>query len=224
VQSLDVLRAVAVLLVIGNHLTVPSRAGPISTSVLALWQRGGWIGVAPFFVLSAALVVALVAASRHRRDPLSSIPHVFVGVALLAPAFVFPRETYPSILTIGYTAFFLGSGLLLMATVRRGIPSHPVVTVLGWMGAGSCSIYLWHMFAIGTANRLLGELGIRAGSVHVATAIVGATLVGVAMATAVEMPVLKLRDRFFPSRLAQEHAPAARISRRPSAGQEAASS
>jgi peptidoglycan/LPS O-acetylase OafA/YrhL len=53
---LDVLRAVAVLLVIGHHLTLPSVCSPI----LRAWHCAGWIGVDLFFVLSGFLVSGLL--------------------------------------------------------------------------------------------------------------------------------------------------------------------
>lgn len=60
---LDVLRAVAVLLVIGRHLTwLPIQIfdpGPL-WNILSTLQRGGWVGVDIFFVLSGFLVSGLL--------------------------------------------------------------------------------------------------------------------------------------------------------------------
>jgi peptidoglycan/LPS O-acetylase OafA/YrhL len=53
---LDALRGVAVLLVLGRHLELPADAHPL----LACWQRGGWVGVDLFFVLSGFLVSGLL--------------------------------------------------------------------------------------------------------------------------------------------------------------------
>lgn len=61
---LDVLRAVAVLLVLGRHMPLPASAGDGAVSwaetALRIWQRGGWIGVDVFFVLSGFLVSGLL--------------------------------------------------------------------------------------------------------------------------------------------------------------------
>src|SRR5258708_39463837 len=54
--SLAVLRAVAVLLVIGHHVQFGSDA----PAVLRAWHLGGWIGVDLFFVLSGFLVSGLL--------------------------------------------------------------------------------------------------------------------------------------------------------------------
>ena len=60
-RQLDVLRAVAVLLVLGRHSVPPSEdvAEPLR-SVGQLWTDVGWIGVDLFFVLSGFLVSGLL--------------------------------------------------------------------------------------------------------------------------------------------------------------------
>ena len=60
-RSLDVLRAVAILLVIGRHGPLP--AGPLPGILeqgLAVWRRAGWTGVDLFFVLSGFLISGLL--------------------------------------------------------------------------------------------------------------------------------------------------------------------
>jgi peptidoglycan/LPS O-acetylase OafA/YrhL len=54
--GLDLLRFVAVFLVLGRHLHLPPDASPILDS----WKRGGWVGVDLFFVLSGFLVSSLL--------------------------------------------------------------------------------------------------------------------------------------------------------------------
>ncbi len=54
--GLDLLRFVAVFLVLGRHLHLPANASPI----LETWKRGGWVGVDLFFVLSGFLVSSLL--------------------------------------------------------------------------------------------------------------------------------------------------------------------
>ncbi len=59
--ALDLLRAVAVLLVIGRHLEHAGAETPAwARGLLNLWRRGGWIGVDLFFVLSGFLVAGLL--------------------------------------------------------------------------------------------------------------------------------------------------------------------
>lgn len=54
--GLDLLRIIAVLLVVGRHLHVTESSG----TLLRAWHRGGWIGVDLFFVLSGFLVSSLL--------------------------------------------------------------------------------------------------------------------------------------------------------------------
>jgi peptidoglycan/LPS O-acetylase OafA/YrhL len=60
--ALDVLRAFAVLLVLGRHMPeVSAGAAPAPIfAFLRTWERGGWIGVDLFFVLSGFLISGLL--------------------------------------------------------------------------------------------------------------------------------------------------------------------
>ncbi len=60
--ALDVLRAVAVLLVLGRHMPElkPGAAPAPVLAFLSTWERGGWIGVDLFFVLSGFLISGLL--------------------------------------------------------------------------------------------------------------------------------------------------------------------
>jgi len=61
-QALDFLRAIAIFLVLGRHLaeeTVVSMPASMR-GFFEVWQRGGWIGVDLFFVLSGFLISGLL--------------------------------------------------------------------------------------------------------------------------------------------------------------------
>lgn len=61
IVQLDLLRAVAVLLVVGNHMTVcPPETNFYFNKFTSFWNRGGWVGVDLFFVLSGFLVSGLL--------------------------------------------------------------------------------------------------------------------------------------------------------------------
>jgi len=60
-QALDILRGVAILLVLGHHAMVRAPEGDrVAGAVLGAWQTGGWMGVDLFFVLSGFLVSGLL--------------------------------------------------------------------------------------------------------------------------------------------------------------------
>lgn len=65
-RAIDVLRAIAILLVIGCHYVVaPSDSGALSP-LAGAWYRVGWAGVDLFFVLSGYLVSGLLFAEYRR--------------------------------------------------------------------------------------------------------------------------------------------------------------
>ena len=54
--GLDLLRLFAVVLVLGRHLSLPTKSGIF----LDAWRTGGWVGVDLFFVLSGFLISGLL--------------------------------------------------------------------------------------------------------------------------------------------------------------------
>lgn len=125
-----------------------------------------------------------------------------LGLALLAPAFVFPLERNIAFHTVGLSGFALGSGLLLMAALHAPVRLQTAMAPLAKIGAYSYSIYLWHMPVLYTflpkiRERLGGELS------YVPAAVIGVglcLLLGSAISRLIEYPVLRFRDRWFPSR------------------------
>ena len=59
-KPLDILRAFAILLVLGRHLDPYQGKHLLFKKILNLWQEGGWIGVDLFFVLSGFLISGLL--------------------------------------------------------------------------------------------------------------------------------------------------------------------
>jgi len=128
---------------------------------------------------------------------------IAAGTLLLAPAFIFARETHRWISIIGFNLFYLGAGLLVLGALHlQNTPFRPL-RMLGRLGAASYSIYLWHYpvhqwFAtpiLFTYEHNPGFYWQYAG-----VAVIGAVLFGYVMALVVELPVLLLRDRLFPTK------------------------
>ena len=124
------------------------------------------------------------------------------GLTLLLPAFIFARETDRWITVIGFNLFYVGSGLLVLGALRLQKTSSRFLRLLGAFGASSYSIYLWHepinaWFAAGILDSHPGDPG--AYWLYLPVCVFGALFVGYAMAFVIETPVLKLRDRFYPS-------------------------
>lgn len=87
--QLDVMRGVAILLVIGRHLELDDPGGPLG-GVSWLWNRIGWIGVDLFFVLSGFLIGGLLLSELDRHGRLD-VPRFLVrrGLKLYPPYYVF---------------------------------------------------------------------------------------------------------------------------------------
>jgi peptidoglycan/LPS O-acetylase OafA/YrhL len=67
--SIDVLRLVACLLVLGRHADWPQFSGPLAPFFQA-WYTGGWVGVDLFFVLSGFLIGGLLFSELRRSGSL----------------------------------------------------------------------------------------------------------------------------------------------------------
>jgi peptidoglycan/LPS O-acetylase OafA/YrhL len=104
--GLDVLRCIAVLLVIGRH----TEAGrfedtPILGEFVKYWQRGGWIGVDVFFVLSGFLVSGLLF-KEHKKYAKVNILNFLIRRGLkIYPAFY---------VMISFTMIVLGISTLIL--------------------------------------------------------------------------------------------------------------
>ena len=110
---LDVLRAVAVLLVLGRHLPeMPADCAPSWVkAALDTWTRGGWIGVDLFFVLSGFLISGLLFREHARFGTIR------YGHFLARRAF----KIYPAF----YVMFAVT--LLWSGTHGRALPTAPVL-------------------------------------------------------------------------------------------------
>jgi peptidoglycan/LPS O-acetylase OafA/YrhL len=82
------------------------------------------------------------------------------------------------------------------------LPEGRGVQALSALGKHSYSIYLWHMFIVVWGFPLIeGTLDTELSQERrLALYLAGSFVVGVAMARGVEVPMLRLRDRLFPSR------------------------
>jgi peptidoglycan/LPS O-acetylase OafA/YrhL len=124
------------------------------------------------------------------------------GGLLLTPAFALQLETTPFIYTAGLTLFYLGSGSMLVGVLMIQPPRSHGVMFLAMLGTYSYSIYLWHLpmawWGIALIERTLGtslDFAVRAPLY-----LSGSLAVGVLMAKLVEVPTIRLRDRWYPSK------------------------
>jgi peptidoglycan/LPS O-acetylase OafA/YrhL len=122
------------------------------------------------------------------------------GLGLLLPAFSFSLENHQWISNIGLVLFYVGSGCLVLAAIRIETSTNPILLFLGALGSASYSIYLWHMpIHYWTAEKLQSFVGESKFSLYLAAYVFIACLIGYFVSQLIEWPVLKLRDRLFPS-------------------------
>lgn len=122
----------------------------------------------------------------------------FLGSVMLAPAFVWPIEDTLWMSVYGFIVLYLGSGLLVLSAIRLPDSKSRILHLLGYLGAASYSIYLWHM----PVNKALAWLiDDPTGSSHwlyVMGYSLGSLVVGLVMARIIEIPSLKIRAKLFP--------------------------
>lgn len=125
---------------------------------------------------------------------------ILVGCWLLLPAFMFTLETTWWIPVVGVSLFYLGSGALLVGMLKLTL--HPGLKLMAIAGQYSYSIYLWHMpvqrWGMAWLTQWLGHAP--NWYTYCAIYLIGSFVVGWGAAKIVEYPVLKLRDRLYPSR------------------------
>jgi len=126
-----------------------------------------------------------------------------VAVMAVLPIFIWPLINTPYQYTVGFTLVAYGFAAILLLSVTKGYPDGgffgPPVRWCAYIGAHSYSIYLWHL-AVGM---LVGPSARRWRApswVEPLAYLAGSILVGIIMAKLIELPMLKVRDRFFPSR------------------------
>lgn len=158
-------------------------------------------------VIDALVFGSLLAYSFHfhhdefNRIALRYRPVLLVGgiIALCLPRLAFTESAFYS---YGFTVIYLGSGALLAALVAGGLPNNPLTRAMAKVGTYSYSIYLWHFVTAAWFTPWLSMHSPvwlspwRFAAVYMLLAVV----IGAAASILVEWPMLRLRDRWFPSR------------------------
>jgi peptidoglycan/LPS O-acetylase OafA/YrhL len=188
----------------------------------ALFAEYEWRGVyAPTHMrIDSLLIGVLLSYAYHfRRERLDEFigrhrAVLLVGaVLMLVPGLTLDRSS-PLLFTFGLTGLAVGFGtimLLMLGSPRtsRVLARQPLAAVCS-AGQYSYSVYLWHvatMIVIGLAvERWVPDLS---PWVVLVVDVVLAFAVGIVFARLVEIPVLRIRDRWFPSRSESLAAPEA---------------
>jgi peptidoglycan/LPS O-acetylase OafA/YrhL len=99
--------------------------------------------------------------------------------------------------TWGLTVIYLGAGCLVAKAVafQGPGPIRVMSSMLAQIGVYSYSIYLWHLFFL---QDVLGHFQSTSQAYWFWCYFVGAILFGIGAAKAIEIPMLRFRDRVFP--------------------------
>jgi peptidoglycan/LPS O-acetylase OafA/YrhL len=138
---------------------------------------------------------------RFRPDVFNRLASWRGGWIVIAVALVslsrFPVEDR-NMHTWGFTLMYIGAGFLVAKAVafQGSAPIRVMSNLLASIGGYSYSIYLWHMFY---QLRVLSHFQITSFTLWAVCYIPGSILFGIVAAKAIEFPVLRFRDRVFPS-------------------------
>ena len=151
-----------------------------------------------FGVLLSYLWIFRGLQNRTVRSP--SFALIAIGGLLLTPAFAFQLETNKWISIVGVIFFYLGAGVLVIAALRWETSESHAIRLIAGLGAASYSIYLWHMPVATWGHSFVAKLiGYDSYLLYLFNAVIGACACGWVLSRLIENPILKLRDRFFPS-------------------------
>ena len=133
-------------------------------------------------------------------------PLLAFSVLLVSPvAFDLLNRSSPWFGTFGLTLLYIGFGIILICTVDwapRSVRLLKLLTTpLSMMGVFSYSIYLWHL---PVKHWVQEAFTIASGEplgywIHMPIYCIGSIVGGVCLAKAIEIPVLRLRDKLAPS-------------------------
>lgn len=127
-----------------------------------------------------------------------------IGLALLLPAFLFELDSNPWLAVVGLTAFYLGSGFLLLAMLYADFEKIPFLKFFARLGVYSYSIYLWNIpvqvWLAGTDADAdaLATGGVDNWFLYFAVYLSATLALGFGLAKLIEYPFLEARNRVFP--------------------------
>jgi peptidoglycan/LPS O-acetylase OafA/YrhL len=127
---------------------------------------------------------------------------VFAGSLLCCPAFVWDVLKSGWLPVYGLVMLYLGaSSLLLGLLAAPGLSSNRFAKGAAYLGAYSYSVYLWHGVAHDWIAGAVNASWLMQGTVY----LLSSWIVGISLSVAIEMPCLRLRNRFLPEAVTRAH-------------------
>lgn len=135
---------------------------------------------------------------RHYRWPLLGVGCLLVLTPY--PTRIMEFETW---MMIGYNLLYVGAGCLLLAALTLDRQNCPrFIAWLAWLGKYSYAVYLWHMMILWAIKPFTGTSS-ATPTLFLAKEAFVLVLIwasGIALTKLIEAPMLRVRDRLFPSK------------------------
>lgn len=128
------------------------------------------------------------------------MPLALLSMALFSIPFMLPLGNSAFLATFGLTLIAWGSGGLVVLAYYSDLPDRRFVRGLARVGRDSYSIYLWHtpvLLAVLTLAATRPDVNY---PLAILFYVLGSVAFGIWLARTIEQPMLRLRDRHFPSR------------------------
>ncbi len=153
--------------------------------------------------LFAGVLIAYLWYFRSLESLLSSVKSwqlLMLGCALLSPAYMFELESNKWVSVYGFILFYCGSAALLLGAMRLKSSTSKLINMLAMLGGASYSIYLWHSMVMTWGYKVIkNATGVDNFYLYTVIAVFGSIGLGFVLYRISESPVVKLRDRLFPS-------------------------
>jgi peptidoglycan/LPS O-acetylase OafA/YrhL len=125
---------------------------------------------------------------------------IFGGVVMLLPMFFFMSVINPWVFVLGLTTNYIAGGLLLVGFLKTEFKVSLFLRTISSIGTYSYSIYLWHLPVQEWLAIPLNSLtGINNWFFYAGVYLIGSILIGIFLSKIIEYPILRIRDRYFPS-------------------------
>ena len=132
---------------------------------------------------------------------------LITALLLISPAFILRIENI-WMNTVGLTTLYIGFGGLLLYFIfcvheeKLSYLMSPLFYFLAWVGYYSYNIYLWHLSVHYYSNRIFSKLfGTDTPILHFIIYFWGSIFLGMFVSRLLEIPCLKLRDKYYPRRI-----------------------
>jgi peptidoglycan/LPS O-acetylase OafA/YrhL len=130
---------------------------------------------------------------------------LLIAILFLSPAFIIvSNEKSPWFYGVGNNLFDAGGAAFLLAFLAFDMQKVALGRWLGRIGSYSYSIYLWHLPIEIVTRTIMEPRGWLEGTgwyTYGAVYMIGSILWGIALYILVELPFMRMRDRWFPSKV-----------------------